>query len=90
VFKIYIVVFWVLISCSLVGDTSVSKDYIASIFKVGMKIPKMEVECSSEMLVPTYKTTRCHNPEIHNVKFQCQYNTKFYQNNFEGERRRLD
>jgi hypothetical protein len=60
-----------MISRNVAGDTNVSKDYIASIFKVGAKYLKMEVECSSQMLVPTYQTTWCHNPEDHNVKFQC-------------------
>jgi hypothetical protein len=87
VVKIYIVVFWVMTPCSLVGDTNVSKNYIVSIFKAGVKILKMEVEYSSEMLVCTYQTRRCHNLGDHNVTFQCQYNTKFHQNNFEGETR---
>jgi hypothetical protein len=85
VIKIYIVVFWVMTPCSLVRDTNVSKDYIASIFKVGMKNLKTEVEYSSEMLVPTYQTTRYHTLEDHNMKFQCQYNTNFYQNIFENK-----
>jgi hypothetical protein len=49
VVKIYIVVFWVMTPCSLVGDTNLSNDHIASIFKVGVKILKMEAERSSEM-----------------------------------------
>jgi hypothetical protein len=32
-------------------------------------IPKMEAVCSSETLVTTYKTTRCNNPDGHNLNF---------------------
>jgi hypothetical protein len=42
--KIYFVVFWVMTPCSLVGDTNVSKHYIASMFKFVVKILKMKVE----------------------------------------------
>jgi len=37
----------------------------------GLKISalKMEVACSSETSVPTYKTTRCRNPEVFHLTF---------------------
>jgi hypothetical protein len=80
VLKNYFVVFWVMTPCSLVVDTNVLKHYIAPIFKFGVKILKMNVECSLEMLILTYQTIRCLNLKDHNMKFQCQYNTKFDQN----------
>jgi hypothetical protein len=37
---------------------------------------KIEAACSSETLVTTYKTARCHNPEEHNLKFDRSENGK--------------
>jgi hypothetical protein len=34
-------------------------------------IMKMEAECSSETLIPTYKSKRCHNSEEHHLKAYC-------------------
>jgi hypothetical protein len=45
--------------CSHV-DASVSEDCTTSMFSV--KDPEMEVAGSSELSVPVYQTTRCHNP----------------------------
>jgi hypothetical protein len=40
--------------------TNVLEEHITSIFTL-----KMEVVCSSNMIVHTYQTTWCHNPEDH-------------------------
>jgi len=36
----------------------------------------MEAADSSEMLLPTYKTTWCHNPEDSNCNTECRENLK--------------
>jgi len=36
----------------------------------------MEAADFSEMLLPTYKTTRCHNPEDSNSNTECWENLK--------------
>jgi hypothetical protein len=33
--------------------------------------PKIEVRSSSEMLISTYKNTRCHNPEDYNLSISA-------------------
>jgi hypothetical protein len=37
---------------------------------------KMEAVCSSETLVPTYKSTRRHNPENHNQQLHRRENLR--------------
>jgi hypothetical protein len=38
---------------------------------------KMEEACSSEMLVTTYKTTHCNNPEDHNINVYRRESLKY-------------
>jgi hypothetical protein len=51
-----IVIFWVVIPCSLV--VGFQREVTSTL--------NMEAIRSSEMLVTTYKTARCHNPQDHN------------------------
>jgi hypothetical protein len=59
--KMQIVIDWFVMECSLVGDYQ--------------SFGETEVIFFSEMLVTTYKTTWCHNPEDHNsqsfLTLQC-------------------
>jgi hypothetical protein len=36
----------------------------------------MEAVCSSKMLISTYQTTQCRNPEEHNMNFNCHFTLK--------------
>jgi hypothetical protein len=60
------------------ADTAISEQHATSIFS-----PKMETACASEMLVPTNKSTGCHNPEDHslNNKIMEALYYKSYQHN---------
>jgi hypothetical protein len=62
---IQIVVFWLQhhLSCTLLPF---QKKKLSP--SLGQAVKKMEVVCSSEMLVTMYKTTLRHNPEDHNLK----------------------
>jgi hypothetical protein len=57
VVKMLIMVFWVVMPCSLVGSYHCFG---------GTSALKMKVIHSSEMMVTTYKTTQHHIPEDHN------------------------
>jgi hypothetical protein len=63
-----IVVYWVLTLRKLVGGTGVPEKRVASVFILHTSILKIEAESSLEISVFAYKTTRCHNPEINNLK----------------------
>jgi hypothetical protein len=56
------IVVWVVMQCTLISEGHITL--------------KMKVICSSKMLVTTYKTTWCQNPEDHNTHFHRHENLK--------------
>jgi hypothetical protein len=67
--KIRIVIFWSVMSCSLVGAYQHFKEvYHLSLQLRSVSVLKTEPMCSSKRLVTTYKTTEHHNVEDHNRK----------------------
>jgi hypothetical protein len=65
--KVYSVVFWVVTPCSLIRDTNFGEEHTAFKFRAASKTLKMEAVCSSETLVSSCQTIRCHNPEDNNI-----------------------
>jgi hypothetical protein len=53
--------------CCVLGYCEVSEENTGSIFRV--QVHKMKGICYSEMLVPTYQTTRRYKPEDRNIHF---------------------
>jgi hypothetical protein len=57
------ILFCVVMSCRLVRRfRDVSEKHTVS---TGLNALKMETVCFSVMVVSTYESTRCHNPELH-------------------------
>jgi hypothetical protein len=78
--KISMLVFWVVTPCGLVGEyESFGGTYCLHLQGWHLD-PEMEAVCSSETLVPTFKSTRLYNPEDH----RGHPSTELHQNYLNG------
>jgi hypothetical protein len=63
--------------CGLLGCDTVRSCRWIPTSQMNM-LPPSSASCSSEMLVFTYKTARCHNPQDHNLRNHCRENLKTF------------